>query len=273
MRENKTCLRKELETISTPELEEKLQEELRKEYPDEKVVLPVLQELEERAEAVPIEITEDHRAAWEKFKRNAANNKNVPKSKSWLAKAVAAAAVVCVFILAIPRQAGAENLFDRLVRFADGVFQFFDFGSDPGDIETEYVFTTDNSGLQQLYDKMTELGVKDPVVPMWLPEGYQLTELKVLPAPDCKKVHANFEKLDSTIVMSFRMPKNATYTQYERKLDMEVYEIAGVAHAIVENEKTWSAAWIAEGIECSVTVDQEKEVLIEIIRSIYRRNT
>lgn len=273
MRENKTCLLKELKEMTTLQLEEKLQEEIGSEFPDERVILPILEVLEERDETAPVEITEDHLAAWEKFEHHTVSVRKPARAKRGVLKAlVAAAAVLCILISVIPGQVGAENLFDRLVRFADGVFQFFDLGSDPGNLETEYVFTTDNSGLQQLYDKMTELGVTAPVVPMWLPEGYELEELKVVPFPTSKRVHARFVREASTIVISFKIPEDATYIQYEKDLEMEVYEIAGVAHAIVDNKTFWSAAWATDGTECLIAVDTEKEILFEILKSIYRRS-
>ena len=48
MRENKTCLHKELEEMSTEQLDNILQAELQKEHPDENTVFPILQVLESR---------------------------------------------------------------------------------------------------------------------------------------------------------------------------------------------------------------------------------
>ena len=44
--------------------------------------------------------------------------------------------------------------------------------------QPEYVFETDHPGLQQIYDAVVEMGVTEPVVPMWVPEGYDLVEYK-----------------------------------------------------------------------------------------------
>lgn len=274
MRENMTCLQEELEEMSTAQLDGILQAELQKEQPDENTVLPILQILEDREGGRPVEIGESARAAWDRFTESATVTKPRRSSHKWIAGVAAAVAIVCLVFLAIPQDAEAGTLFDRLLHLTDSVLQFFDPDRDPGDVQREYVFVTDNPGLQQLHDELAELGITEPVVPMWLPEGYALTELKASSKLGYDKVQANFFDGIKTIVMQYNLTAETTATQYETKnKQVEVYESSGVYHTIIENETNVSAVWEMNGVECLIAGDLEKEMLHVIIASIYRRNT
>lgn len=274
MRENKTCLHIELETMSTAQLDDILQAELQKEQPDENVVLPILEILEAREGERPVEISGANLVAWDRFTENAPEAKPRRPSRKWVASVAAAVAIVCLVFLAIPQDAEADTLFDRLLHLTDSVLQFFDPDRDPGDLEKEYVFETDHPGLQRLHDKLAELGVTEPVVPMWLPEGYELTELKTVSMSSYEKVFANFSDSTKTIIMQYNLTEETTATQYETKnKQVEIYESTRVYHTIIENEESLSATWERDTVECLLVADLEKEVLYVIINSIYRRNT
>ena len=119
---------------------------------------------------------------------------------------------------------------------------------------------------------MIELGINTPVVPMWLPEGYALTELKVASMRSSTKVYANFADGENSITVQYKLAVAATTTQYEVKnRKVEVYESFGAYHTMTENEKELSAVWEKSGVECLLAGYLEKEVLYAIIDSIYRR--
>ena len=69
MRERKTCPNQGWEQLTTEELDSILQAELRKEHPDEEVVLPVLQLLEEREKDIRVEQTPEILAISEKLNK------------------------------------------------------------------------------------------------------------------------------------------------------------------------------------------------------------
>jgi len=217
MREKKTCLHEEWGQMSTSQLDDILQAELQKEHPDENTVLPILEILEDREGRDTTAPTEAARAAWEKFKKNTAKPKQRRSPIKWITSIAAVVVIVCAVLLAVPLEAEADTLLDRLMYLTDRVLQFFDPDSDPGDLQREYIFETDNPGLQQLYDKMLELGVTEPVVPMWLPDGYALVELRVTPMRDFTKVYANLANREDSIMMQYKLVTAATTTQYEVK--------------------------------------------------------
>ena len=74
-------------------------------------------------------------------------------------------AITLLFAL-LPTQANAETWWERLARWSDDFFSFFN-PNESEMTEDVYIFQTDNEGLQQVYDKVVELGITEPVVPMW----------------------------------------------------------------------------------------------------------
>ena len=271
MREIKTCPGQEWKQLPTEDLEKILQAELEKEHPNEEVVLPILQILEEREKDYPVEKSPEILAVLEKLSEHNISSKQSNNRRRWITGIAALAAVVCIIVMAVPRTVGAESIFDILFRWTSSVFEFFSPEQDATNPPVEYVFETDNPGLQQLYDKVTELGVTDPSVPMWLPEGFELVSLKEISLREngCK-VNATFMKNDEFISISYRISTDIT-TEFEKKDSVvEMFEYGGISHFVLENDGNLSVAWTTDGVECSMNTNMAKEDVYTIIISIYR---
>ena len=267
----KEFLHKVWSEMPTAQLDEVLQQELRKENPTEEVVLGIMRIIQEREEDCPVEITEEIHDAWEQYSKKTATPKKTNQKRMWFVSAVAAA-VICIVILAIPQKVGAESILDAFFRWTESVFEFFTPAQDATNPPVEYVFQTDNPGLQQLYDKVTELGVTEPIVPMWVPEGYALTELKTTQMPNGSKVHATLQLNNSSITLSYRISVEIMPILYEKEMSsVEAYEASDVHHFIMDNDENILVTWIVNGAECSISTDLEKEDVYNMIRSIYRR--
>ena len=270
MRENKTCPNTGWQQMPTEELDQILQAELAKEHPNEEVVLPILRELEEREKDIPVENTPEALEILEKLSKHNTSSKQSIHKRKWLAGVAAAAAVVCIVVMTMSPTAQAESLFDILVRWTSSIFEFID--PDKSYPSADSDFTTDNPGLQQLYDKVTELGVTELVVPMWLPDGFELSELQVSPAPGGTRVHGKFEIGSDMILITYRISTDIT-TKFEKEdASVEVYDYADISHFILENDENISVTWTVNGVECLLNANIEKEDLYSIIKSIYRRS-
>lgn len=278
-KENMTCQWEALEVLSSAQLDEMLKAELNKDGMDENLVLSILNILEHReADEFTIDPA-DMEAVWAQFREShpelaLPRTEKVPAMKRtgprrWLGRMAVAAAVLCVMILVTPKAMGAENIFTIIGRWTQDVFAFFSsFGADQK--PQEYTFVTDHPGLQQIYDAVSELGVTKPVVPTWVPEGYELIELKTIPMRENTKVHARLIKDNSTILISYEIYNEILSNIYEKNRDDAVVcELSGIKHYIVSNEERWTAAWTVENLECSAATDQSEETLYEILRSIY----
>jgi len=239
---------KRYKRMTTAQLDALLQAELRKDTPNEEVVLPILEILEQREEK--------------------------PRRKNrWIISAAAIAAALALVVTVLPKAAGADSFWDAVLHMTDSVLQFLAPGDTPDSTEADYVFETDNPGLQQLYDKVVELGVTDPIVPMWLPDGYELVKTDFLNLDGSIKLSFLFKSANNEIVIAYKIAKETSSTQYERLLEhVEVYEEGRVGHSITKNTGNWVINWVQNNVEGLITAGVNKEDIYRIIQSIYRRN-
>lgn len=257
--------------MSTPELDQQLQRELLKEEPNQEVVLGILRILQEREKEYPIQVTNHVQDAWDRYREKTVRSRKPNRKRMWFARAAAAAAVIGIVILAMPRTVGAESLWDVLVRWTESVFEFFSPEQDATDPTVTHTFHTEHPGLQQVYDKVTELGATEPVVPMWLPKGFELTELKTVQMIDGHKVRAFFCDDNRSITVSYRVSASIIASEYRKEeTGVEAYDFLNVSHFIMDNSENLLITWTVDGVECSVNTDIEREEVYKLIDSIYR---
>ena len=264
-----TGLRGMIEQISTEQLDEMLMYELEKEPVDESAVRLIMEVLEKRDQNVPVEINPQVAAAWKKYQTHAPVQSRPKFSfRSWPVRIAAAVAVVIALALAVPQNAEAEGFWERLSRWTESIFEFFT----PGDemAEQEYVFETENPGLQQVYDAVVALGITDPVVPMWLPDGYELVECKVVEAPTKIFVYARFKDGIGMISLDLSIRNGESPRQYSKdEENANKLEIEGIEYNILHNDDWWTAAWTRDRLECAIAMDCQEETLHKILKSIY----
>ena len=266
---NTTGLRGVIEQMSTEQLDEMLQHELEKESVDESAIRLIMEVLEKRDQDMPVEINPQVAAAWQKYQTRASVQSRAKFSfRSWPVRIATAVAVVMVLALAVPQSAEAEGFWERLFRWTDSIFEFFT----PGDemVAQEYVFKTDNPGLQQVYDTVTAMGITDPVVPMWLPEGYELLQCEVTETPSKSFAHSRFENGKNVIVLDLAIRDAESPRQYSKdEENANKLEIEGIEYIVLHNEEWWTAAWTRDRLECAIAIDCHEETLYKILKSIY----
>lgn len=266
---NTTGLRGMIEQMSTEQLDEMLLHELEKESVDESAVRLIMEVLEKCDQNVPVEINPQVAAAWKKYQTHAPVQRRPKFSiRSWPVRIAAAVAVVIALALAVPQNAEAEGFWERLSRWTESIFEFFT----PGDemAEQEYVFETDNPGLQQVYDAVTALGITDPVVPMWLPDGYELVECEVSELPSKTVIYACFSNGMSKATIDIAIRNTESPRQYSKDEENAIkHEIEGIDHIFLHNEEWWTAAWTRDRLECAIAMDCQEEILYKILMSIY----
>ena len=179
---NMTGLRNALEELETSRLDEMLQTELEKESPDPDAVRLIASVLEERDSTVPTELTPNEKAAWQRYQTSiSAGRKKTVQLRRWSAIAASLVLLVGLIFAVVPQQAEAETFWEMLQRWSTSVVEYF--SRQDRFMDKEYTFKTDNPGLQQVYDAVTEMGVTEPVVPMWLPEDAELIDLSKMETP------------------------------------------------------------------------------------------
>lgn len=260
------ALRENLERMETRQLDAMLHKELKKETPDGQLVRLIGSVLKEREKDVIPEIDDRIQQAWDQYrqvhKRPAGVNRR-------LVKAASVILVLIAFLMLLPQQASARNFFERIMDWTEDIFSLTSPGENQGR-DTDYVFQTDNPGLQEVYDQVTELGVTVPVVPMWLPEGYELTECDIKSTPTNKFLLTTFSDGNSDLLFEIKIySTNVTHDYFSNGTEKMSFEKNGVAYTVFRNNNLWVAVWTTENIECSIFIDCQEDILFRILESIY----
>lgn len=263
-------LREMIEQMPTEKLDEMLLYELGKTPVNEASVRLIMDVLEERDQDTPVEINNRINTAWERYQAyTPVKERSHISVRGWPMRAVVAAAIIVLLVFTVmPQNAEADGFWDRLSRWTESIFEFFTPGGKTAD--TVYVFETDNPGLQQVYDAVAELGVTDPVVPMWLPEGYELVECKVNNTPSKTFISAHFANEDNMVILDISIRNAESPRQYSKdEKDAITREISGVTHTFVQNKDWWTVVWVRDRLECAIYIDCQEETLYKILKSIY----
>jgi hypothetical protein len=155
-------------------------------------------------------------------------------------------------------------------KITDSVIGYFSPEDKFDDAEEEYVFRTDHPGLQQVYDAVVELGVTEPVVPMWLPEDYYLVDLDVYQSPTSRGINISFSNGDQDIIYQLNVLNGEPAHQYYKdETQYKTWELEGCTYYVASNNERWLVVWGIENIKCSITVDCQEETLRRILESIY----
>lgn len=266
-----TGLRGVLEQMSTEQLDEMLQEELKKEPIDDHAIRMILKVLRQREMKHPAEPTQKMAEIWEEYQKRMEEMPDFEEKKvrkwNWAAKAASFGLAAALLFALIPQTAQAESLLEMLTRWTDTIFEIFS----PGDtVQAEYEFKTDHPGLQEVYDAVTELGVRVSVVPSWLMDSYELIECKVIDTSRKTGVAAYFADGESEMVLKIDIFNSDVSHKYPKDSTVvEQYEKGGVIHYIMRNNENWVVIWSRDNLECSLSIDCQEDTLHEILRSIY----
>ena len=262
-------LREMLEQLPTPKLDEMLQTELMKDVPDEEAVRVILRVLEDREKDEPKTFTPREEAAWKRYQERTAlrKRKKLP-DRRWLAMAASLVVVVFLVVTVIPQQAEAESFWEMLQRWSSTVLEIISGEGQKAGMP--YTFETDNPGLQQVYEAVVELGVTEPVVPMWLPDGFELSEQNVIETPMLKGVYVCFSDGKKEIVYKLDLYDGEPAHQYYKDdTHSESYEKNGTIFNITKNLDEWVVVWTKDNIECSIFIDCQEDALRRVLESIY----
>lgn len=253
-----------LEELSTEQLDRLLQTELGKERIDRTQLVEILHVLEEREAEKPRVLNEEVRRAWENY-RNA--QKRSTANRPWLQAVKAAAVVVAVSALLLSAPAVAGSGFLQMIgRWTADIFHFSGTPEESA-VPEDYVFETDNPGLQKVYEAACEMGIQHPVVPMWLPEEFELVQLDTYINDDF--LAAEFKT--STDILSITIRKQKEPTDFTKDEENVVkYTRCAVDYFIVKNEDEIKIMWMAGMNACLISVSAHNLDTYKVIHSIYK---
>ena len=265
-----------LEQLSVSELNTILRNELETDTPDREKVLLVLSILESRDAKESPKRIDGASEEWESTMSKHCGMLSVPVAKSnrtqrrWVKSVAIAAVITLVLLMTVPQALGAESIFKIIGQWTQELFMFSNSNNWDSVEQNEYVFKTEHEGLQQLYDAVVAQGITEPVVPTWIPDGFELIELKTAEQYISPKVFAQMTDDDQYIQIVVECSESTKDNLYPKDED-EVLEVefCGVVHYFFHNDNSNNAIWIAGSTECALTSNLPSEELFRIIESIY----
>lgn len=245
------------------ELEELLRQELEKDQKaDPERVKSILQAIDGKKDAYTFTDDVNVQAACEKYRAQHGQQ----AQKRWRLRIASAALAAMLVLVILPQAVRAENVWERFVRWTESVFSFFA----KKEVSPEYVFQTDDPALQQIYEAVTELGVRSPVVPTWIPESYSLIECTTYRMPAENYVHARLCNGNDELVFDYKCYTEIPALEYYKdENQVGKWEYDGIIHYVLKNNDDLVAVWTRENVECLLSVDCQEDVLYEMLESIY----
>lgn len=262
-KETKTIRLTSLYALPTQQLEQLLRQELDGRR-DRQTVLQIVSILKERDTASAQGAQPPAQESGETFHTALPSKKPI----IWI-RVAAIAAVLALLLTIVPPVLGAENIFQLIGSWTQDIFSFLTPESTE-DRSGERHFETDHPGLQKLYDTVTRYGATAPVVPTWLPEGFELTELKTFSQQTSMKVIGRFDNDNYFVILSYEIHNDTASNVYPKdSIDVEMVEQGGIKHFVVCNDGKWIATWGVDNAECALVTNFGKETLSALIVSIY----
>lgn len=211
--------------------------------------------------------------SYESFKQHYLTDEATPasprrsKCKShagrWLRGLTAAAAVIAVILLgSVTVRAMGFDLWEAVVTWAQETFHF-----GPG--EQGEPRSADEAPYASLQDALEQNKEADGLIPTWIPDGYELVDIKVIENPMRKKYVAFYINGDQTIKITVQLYLDSYPEQIEQS-DGYVNTVIhnGISYYIFENNELTQAVWINGSYECYISGELTIDQLTQMIHSI-----
>lgn len=120
-----------------------------------------------------------------------------------------------------------------------------------------------------LQEALLDAGINHALVPTWIPDGYELDDIRVEETPTQYIYYAIYRNEEKIIKISVRdyLDTDPQYIEHSEGL-VEVYERSGVVYYLIQNYDNSRVEWITHSYECYISGDMTIEQLKLMIDSI-----
>lgn len=172
------------------------------------------------------------------------------RSAGWKRRLVATAAAAALIAVGVMSAGAAKfNLWETIAKWTQETFHW-------GAVqETDnYVPTPDEqSPYADLLDMLRQNNMPANLVPTWLPDGFVLSETKVVEQPGRWIIYAQFENEDRYIVIQIHDYLNENPAQFEQSgKDLRVYSKNEIQYYIFLNNEATQIVWTVDHFECEI---------------------
>lgn len=187
-----------------------------------------------------------------------------PKKLRLLRSLTAAVAVLAVIILGTATaKAFGLDIWEAVVAWTQETFHF-DLGGQADAPDADGALAFDS--LQAALDNA---GIKEALVPTWIPEGYQLMDIQTESTPLQNIYCSVYQSEENVLKITVHNYLETTPEYIEQSEDfLEVYEVSGISYYLFLNNARAQAVWINGPYECyifgNVTINELKLMIDSI---------
>ena len=171
---------------------------------------------------------------------------------------LAAALIACMLLTLGVAQAAGENWIQSIITWTDETLNLSG--------ATDNVSFPISQPLTELANTLEKIGITEPVMPRYLPDGYEQVEFDYYPDMPC--IAVAFEKGDNNIVIDIVTSKHGAVAFQKNAGDPEIYKANGLTFYIMKNVDVYTAAWLTDNYCCSIGNVSDRETLLEMVNSV-----
>lgn len=183
-----------------------------------------------------------------------------------------AAAVVAV-LFGLGSMAGSSRLWESVVHLTQGTLQIVPPGASQSG-QTSAQPPLEELEFTSLQEALDAYGITEPLVPKWLPEGFESRDVIISVDPDFIRIIAVYQYGEKEIKVTVRRYNSEdalerfSLEKQEGQQDTK-YTKDGVVHSIAQNNAACTASWTNGLNMASIMGDVTEEELEQMIDSIY----
>lgn len=281
-------IQRHLENLSAGEILEELDarmEEMTDQSCDPELIRLYLDVLEEKE---PLGLELDPEASLQRFLEERAGEESTPPEEPAAQAAVSrpaglrrfrhfprtliAAAVVAV-LFGLGSMAGSSRLWESVVHLTQGTLQIVPPGASQSG-QTSAQPPLEELEFTSLQEALDAYGITEPLVPKWLPEGFESLGVTTNVDPDFIGIAETYSYDEKKIKIAIRCynAKEAlerVSVEKENGQQDEKYIRGGVEHSLAQNRAIYTASWTNGLNIVSIIGDVTEEELEQMIDSIY----
>lgn len=172
------------------------------------------------------------------------------RSAGWKRRLVATAAAAALIAVGVMSAGAAKfNLWETIAKWTQETFHW----GTAKEI-ADYAPTSEKpSPCTDLLDLLQQNNIPTNLVPTWLPDGFVMSEMKVVEQMDRRLIYARFDNEDKNIIIQIHDYLVANPGQFEQS-GQEVQTIFqnGVQYYIFNNIDATQIAWTTDHFECEI---------------------
>lgn len=265
----------ELQSENTQALLDRLETEMDKEeIEDTDLIDAILKLLDER---VPVPVPQESpEESLRKFRAqyapilDADNEEREPRPMGRRILRAAMVACLCVALLLVGAQACGINLIEQFLEWREETFVLR--GADSGG---QMVLEEAPEGeYTSLAEAVAAYGITDPIVPTWIPDGFEIQYVRAKDQAYATNITARYEANgDKKIILKvYLSPEDIESDIHAEHSDSEYipYESNGIAFVLSNNNTQHQASWVVGRCSCSINGDLTEREITHMIDSIFQ---